>query len=141
MLKEIVNYLPVTFKGLLMGSADIIPDVSGGTIAYITGIYETLIASLRSINIHALKKLFRFELRIFWQVINGNFLVSLLSGILLSIFTLSSIIVFLLAHHSLLLFAFFFGLIAASAVVIVKRIHTHTFSHTWPAYRVLYLPL
>ncbi len=110
-----------------MGAADIIPGVSGGTIAYITGIYETLIASLQSINIHALKKLFRFELRIFWQVINGNFLVSLLSGILLSIFTLSNIIVFLLAHHSLLLFAFFFGLIAASAVVIVKKIHTHSF--------------
>lgn len=126
MLARIVHYLPVTFKGILMGAADVIPGVSGGTIAFITGIYETLIASLKSINSYALKQLFRLEFHSFWKTINGNFLISLLAGVLLSIVTLSGTIVYLLEHHTLLVLAFFFGLIAASAVIIAKRIRSHS---------------
>lgn len=125
-LKIVQYYLPVTIKGILMGAADIIPGVSGGTIAFITGIYETLIASLKSINSSALRKLFRFEFRSFWKTINGNFLLSLVLGILISIFTLSNTIVFLLEHHTLLLLSFFFGLIIASAAVIIRRVRTHS---------------
>ena len=125
-LKIVQHYLPVTVKGVLMGAADIIPGVSGGTIAFITGIYETLIASLKSINSSALRKLFRFELRSFWKTINGNFLLSLILGIFISIVTLSNTIVFLLEHHTLLLLSFFFGLIIASAMVIIRRVRTHS---------------
>ncbi len=125
-------YFPVTIKGVLMGAADIIPGVSGGTIAFITGIYETLIASLKSINGRALRKLLRFEFRTFWKTINGGFLLSLALGILISIVTLSNTIVFLLEHHTLLLLSFFFGLIVASAVVIVRRVRTHSIA-AWTA--------
>lgn len=133
MISKIVQYyLPVTTKGILMGAADIIPGVSGGTIAFITGIYETLIASLKSINGSALGKLFRLEFRSFWKAINGGFLLSLILGILISIITLSNTIVFLLEHHMLLLLSFFFGLIVASAVVIVRRVRTHSLA-AWAA--------
>ncbi|UZJ42063.1 DUF368 domain-containing protein [Prosthecochloris sp. SCSIO W1101] len=125
-LKIVQYYLPVTIKGILMGAADVIPGVSGGTIAFITGIYETLIASLKSINSSALRKLFRFEFHSFWKTINGSFLLSLFLGILISIITLSNTIVFLLENHVLLLLSFFFGLIIASAVVIVRKVKTHS---------------
>ncbi len=126
MLNRFIQYAPVTAKGILMGAADIIPGVSGGTIAFITGIYETLINALQSINGIALKKLFRMELRPFWRHINGNFLFSLLLGIGISVITLANTIVFLLEHHTLLLLSFFFGLILASAFVIAGKVRTHS---------------
>ena len=128
MLARITNYIPVTLKGVLMGAADIVPGVSGGTIAFITGIYETLIDSIRAIDPYSLKKLFRLELRSFWQTVNGGFLLSLLLGILFSVVTLSSAIVYLLEHHTLLLLSFFFGLIAASAVVVAAKVREHSVS-------------
>ncbi len=115
-----------------MGAADIVPGVSGGTIAFITGIYETLIDSIRAIDPYSLKKLFRLELRSFWQTVNGGFLLSLLLGILFSIVTLSNAIVYLLEHHTLLLLSFFFGLIVASAVVVAARVREHSVS-AWGA--------
>ena len=128
MFERIVLYLPVTLKGILMGAADLIPGVSGGTIAFITGIYETLINALRSINGFALKKLLRFEYRAFWKTINGDFLASLLLGILISVVTLSGSIVYLLEQHTLFLLSFFFGLIIASAVIITRKVRTHSLS-------------
>lgn len=125
-------YLPVTIKGILMGAADIIPGVSGGTIAFITGIYETLITSLKSINSSALRKLFRLDFHSFWKTVNGSFLLSLVLGILISIVTLSNTIVFLLDYHTLLLLSFFFGLIIASAAVIVRRVKAHSLA-SWTA--------
>ncbi len=127
MLSRIINhYLPVTLRGVLMGAADVIPGVSGGTIAFITGIYETLITSLKSIDKRALTRLVRFEYRAFWRGINGGFLTSLLLGIVFSIVTLSKVILYLLEHHTLLLLSFFFGLIIASAIVVVRRVNAHT---------------
>jgi len=128
MFERIIHYLPVTLKGILMGAADIIPGVSGGTIAFITGIYETLITALRTINGFALKKLLRFEFRSFWKTINGGFLASLLLGILISVVTLSGPIVYLLEQHTLFLLSFFFGLIIASAVIITRKVRTHSLS-------------
>ena len=105
-----------------MGAADVVPGVSGGTIAFITGIYEELLGSIRSVNGEAVKLLLRFRLADFWRHINGNFLVVLLSGIGLSIVSLSRLILYLLEFHGELLWAFFFGLIVASAVVVAKKI-------------------
>lgn len=105
-----------------MGAADVVPGVSGGTIAFITGIYEELLGSIRSVNGEAVKLLLRFRLADFWQHINGNFLVVLLSGIMFSIVLLSRVILFLLENYPELLWSFFFGLIVASAVVVGKKI-------------------
>lgn len=105
-----------------MGAADVVPGVSGGTIAFITGIYEELLGSIRSVNGEAVKLLLRFRLADFWRHINGNFLVVLLSGIGLSIISLSRLILYLLEFHGELLWSFFFGLIVASAVVVAKKI-------------------
>lgn len=105
-----------------MGAADIVPGVSGGTIAFITGIYEELLGSIRSVNGEAIKLLLRFRLADFWRHINGSFLVVLLAGIGFSIVSLSSVILFLLENYPELLWSFFFGLIVASAVVVGKKI-------------------
>ena len=105
-----------------MGAADVVPGVSGGTIAFITGIYEELLGSIRSVDGEAVKLLLRFRLADFWRHINGNFLVVLLSGIFFSIVSLSRVILYLLEYHAELLWSFFFGLIVASAVVVGKKI-------------------
>ncbi|PRY10700.1 putative membrane protein [Pontibacter ummariensis] len=105
-----------------MGAADVVPGVSGGTIAFITGIYEELLDSIRSVNGEAIKLLLRFRIADFWRHINGNFLVVLLAGIGFSVATLSRIILFLLDNYPELLWSFFFGLIVASAVVVGKKI-------------------
>ncbi|GAA4433826.1 DUF368 domain-containing protein [Pontibacter saemangeumensis] len=109
-------------KGVGMGAADVVPGVSGGTIAFITGIYEELLSSIRSVNGEAIRLLLRFRLIDFWRHINGSFLVVLLSGIMFSIISLSRVILFLLENYPELLWSFFFGLIVASAVVVGKKI-------------------
>lgn len=99
-----------------------VPGVSGGTIAFITGIYEELLGSIRSVNGEAVKLLLGFNLKGFWKHINGSFLVVLLAGIGLSFASLSRLILFLLKDYPEMLWAFFFGLIVASAVVVAKKI-------------------
>ncbi|WP_237586622.1 DUF368 domain-containing protein [Pontibacter russatus] len=120
--RSLKEYLLLFSKGVAMGAADVVPGVSGGTIAFITGIYEELLGSIRSVNGEAVKLLLRFRLADFWRHINGNFLVVLLSGIGLSIASLSRLILYLLEFHGELLWSFFFGLIVASAVVVAKKI-------------------
>lgn len=120
--RSLKEYLLLFSKGVAMGAADVVPGVSGGTIAFITGIYEELLGSIRSVNGEAVKLLLRFRLADFWRHINGNFLVVLLSGIGLSIVSLSRLILYLLEFHGELLWSFFFGLIVASAVVVAKKI-------------------
>jgi len=105
-----------------MGAADVVPGVSGGTIAFITGIYEELINSIKSVNLNALKLLFSFKLAAFWKAINGNFLMSVLLGIGISIFSLAKGLEYLLHHYPILVWAFFFGLIVASAIYIARTI-------------------
>ena len=109
-----------------MGAADIIPGVSGGTIAFITGIYEELIGSLKSIDLQAIKLLFTGKIKEFWAYINGNFLVVLFAGIATSVFSLAKIIKFLLVSYPILLWGFFFGLIIASAIMIARTIRKWT---------------
>lgn len=110
------------FKGLAMGVADVVPGVSGGTIALITGIYERLINAIRSVDLDALKMLLKFDIQGFWKHIDGTFLVVLLAGIGTSVATFSRIIPYLLANHPEMLWSFFFGLILASVYVVSNEL-------------------
>ena len=112
----------VTVKGICMGAADVIPGVSGGTIAFMTGIYDTLVGSISSINTEAVKLLFTGKFGQFWKHINGNFLLSLVAGILVSILSLAKLMQYLLNYHPIQTWAFFFGLIVASSIFILKGI-------------------
>ena len=117
-------FLRLYFKGVAMGAADIVPGVSGGTIALITGIYEELISTLKNINISLLKTLFKDGFKVFWKNLNGNFLSILLLGIASSVILLAQIIVFLLENHEYKIWGFFFGLIISSAFLIIKDINS-----------------
>jgi len=110
-------------KGVAMGCADAVPGVSGGTVAFITGIYEKLIQSIRSFNLTALNHLRKFDIKSFWNYVNGTFLVVLLSGILTAIVFFSRLILFCLKNYPVLLWAFFFGLIVASVLAVSKKIN------------------
>ena len=105
-----------------MGIAEIIPGVSGGTIAFITGIYEELINSIKSINTNTLKLLVTFKFSAFWRAVNGTFLITLIFGMLTSILVLSRFIVYLLDDHPFKIWGFFFGLIIASGILIFYQI-------------------
>lgn len=113
-------------KGLAMGSADVVPGVSGGTIAFISGIYEELLSSVKSFDFVALKMLFAGQFRPFWQKINGNFLSILLLGILTAIVSLAKVILYLLENQPILLWSFFFGLVLSSAWLVGTQIKRWT---------------
>lgn len=116
------NYLLLVLKGCAMGAADVVPGVSGGTIAFISGIYEELINSIKSIDLQALKLFFSGKFKGFWEKINGNFLLSVVCGIGISIFSLAKLMTWLLANHPIYIWSFFFGLIIASSVLVSKEI-------------------
>ena len=125
MNKAILKYLLITLRGMGMGAADIIPAVSGGTIALITGIYEKLIASIKSLNPALLKIAYKEGIHAAWKKVNGDFLLALFAGIFISIFSLARLISWLLDNHPILVWAFFFGLIAASAIFLWKQIKSN----------------
>lgn len=116
------NYPLLTLKGIAMGAADVIPGVSGGTIAFISGIYEELIDSIRSFDLTALRKLVKLDFKGFWSHINGTFLFSVLLGIGISIFSLAQVMKYLLDTHPIFVWSFFFGLIIASALLVSKEV-------------------
>lgn len=120
----------VFFKGMAMGAADAVPGVSGGTVAFITGIYEQLIESIRSINPGLLLTLRRGGIKAVWQKVDGTFLLTLLSGILSSILLLAHVISYLLEHQPVLLSAFFFGLVGASVLTIYGEIQDRSWRTT-----------
>ena len=121
-MKRIIDYIMVAVKGACMGAADVIPGVSGGTIAFITGIYDDLLGSINAIDATAVKLFFTGKFKEFWKHINGSFLVSLFCGILISVLTLASLMQYLLEHHPIQTWAFFFGLIVASSIFILRGI-------------------
>ncbi|MBL4625103.1 MAG: DUF368 domain-containing protein [Flavobacteriales bacterium] len=121
------DYLALVFKGVAMGAADVVPGVSGGTIAFISGIYEELLNSIKSINIDSIKVLLKGDIKGFWKSINGWFLVALFGGIGLSIISLAKIITHLLDTYPQLVWGFFFGLIIASVLFIGKSIKQFNF--------------
>lgn len=116
------NYPLLILRGCAMGAADVVPGVSGGTIAFITGIYEELIDSIKSVDLQAVKLLLKFKLAEFWKKINGNFLISVIAGIGISIFSLAKLMTWLLENHPIYIWSFFFGLIIASSVLVAKEI-------------------
>lgn len=118
----IKKYAGILLRGMGMGAADVVPGVSGGTIAFITGIYEELISSIKNINLEALKLFFTGKWISFWKKINGNFLLSVFAGIFLSVISLARILEHLLANEPILIWAFFFGLVLASSWIVSRRI-------------------
>ena len=112
-----------------MGAADIVPGVSGGTIAFITGIYDTLLDSIRCFDIECLKLLLRGDFKGIWHHVNGGFLLALLLGIATSILTLARVVSSLLQNYPVQLWAFFFGLVLASALVLLRQIERWTPVH------------
>ncbi|MDB4534548.1 DUF368 domain-containing protein [Vicingaceae bacterium] len=122
MERSIKDYVFLSLKGIAMGAADVVPGVSGGTIAFITGIYEELLNTINSVNLDALKKLKTEGLKSFWKHINGNFIVALFLGIVISIASLAKLITYLMANEAVLLWAFFFGLIISSIYLVGKKI-------------------
>ena len=109
------------FQGMAMGAADVVPGVSGGTVAYILGIYERLINALGGFKGPAIKSLLTGHWRRFWQLMDGTFLLLLFSGIVTSIATLARLISWILEFHPQLLWAYFFGLIVASCFYIGRQ--------------------
>lgn len=122
MERRIKDYAVLTLKGMAMGAADVVPGVSGGTIAFIAGIYDELINSIKCINMHSLKLLFTGKIAAFWKAVNGNFLFALLLGIAISVFSLAKLITYLLLNEPVLVWSFFFGLVLASTWFVTKDI-------------------
>ena len=116
------EYILTAVKGACMGAADVIPGVSGGTIAFIMGIYDKFVASLAAINAEAVKLFFTGKFKEFWQHINGGFLLSLVVGIGVSVISLATVMQTLLSDFPIQTWAFFFGLIVASSIFILRGI-------------------
>jgi len=121
-MRDLRAYFVLFLKGMAMGAADVVPGVSGGTIAFISGIYEELLRSIRAFTPFALASLFNDGPMVFWRRINGTFLSVLFSGILFSVVTLARLITYLLDQQPLLLWSFFFGLIMASILFIWRQL-------------------
>ena len=121
-MKNFLKYLTVGVKGACMGAADVIPGVSGGTIAFIMGIYDEFVGSIARIDATAVKMLFTGRIRDFWKHINGTFLVSLVLGIGVSVVALAGLMQTLLTNYPIQTWAFFFGLIVASSIFILRGI-------------------
>ena len=122
MRKFFPDYLIITLKGIAMGAADVVPGVSGGTIAFISGIYQELIDSINGINLSLLKTLKKDGIKAAWKQANASFLIALIIGIGISVLTFSKIITHLLETQAIMVWSFFFGLIIASILLIWKQI-------------------
>jgi putative membrane protein len=116
------DYIIVTLKGMAMGIAELVPGVSGGTIAFVTGIYEEFITSINNVNLNTFKTLKDEGFKAFWNKLNGNFLLALFIGMLISILSLSKAISWLLDNHPIPIWSFFFGLVLASVIFVAKAI-------------------
>lgn len=121
-MHKLKDYILLFLKGIGMGSADVVPGVSGGTIAFITGIYEELLNSIKQFDRQAVQLLFRRQFADLWKHVNGRFLATLLSGIGLSVITLAKLIHYLLEHNPIQLWSFFFGLIIISALMVSREV-------------------
>jgi putative membrane protein len=125
--RSLVDYIGLAFRGACMGAADIVPGVSGGTMAFILGIYEELIESIRTIGRpEFIRAAVRLRIKEIFQILNWPFLLAVGAGIFFSILTMSSVLETLLANHPVYLWSFFFGLILASIFTVSKRIRRWT---------------
>ena len=121
-MKGFLKYIGIGVKGACMGAADVIPGVSGGTIAFIMGIYDEFVGSIARIDAEAIKLLFSGKFREFWKHINGGFLLSLIAGIGTSVVLLAGLMQMFLTVYPIQTWAFFFGLIVASSIFILRGI-------------------
>ena len=122
MERSIKDYFFISLKGVAMGAANVIPGVSGGTIALITGIFEELINSIKSFNLTAVKLLFTGKINEFIQHINLGFLIAVFIGVGVSILSIARLFDYLFEAHPIYIWAFFFGLILASIYSVAKTI-------------------
>ena len=120
--RNTIGHLRVFFCGILMGIADAIPGISGGTVALLLGIYEELIGSISNFNINLFQNLKKKGIKYCWNKINGNFLLSLISGVLLSLVSFVKIFSVLIQKYPLFIWSFFLGLILATLFVINRNI-------------------
>ncbi|MBQ4877581.1 DUF368 domain-containing protein [Pseudoalteromonas luteoviolacea] len=123
------DYIWLFFKGAGMGAADLVPGVSGGTVAFITGIYARLLAAIKSVDVTVLKMILKGQIKEAWSHIDGNFLLAVFGGLFTSALALSKIIAYLLEHHQTFVWSFFFGLIIASFVYIAKQVKRWQLQH------------
>jgi putative membrane protein len=121
------SILILYLKGVAMGAADAVPGVSGGTVAFIAGIYETLVDAIRSFDGEAVRLLFRGRWAALWRHVNGGFLVVLFAGIGTAILLLSRLLLHLLDHEPEMLWSFFFGLILASVLAVSRKVERRDF--------------
>ena len=122
MKRSLKDYIIVSLKGMAMGAADVVPGVSGGTIAFISGIYEELLNSISSFKFSLINVLNNEGIKVVWKKINGSFLLALFIGICFSVLSLAKLIETLLENHPILIWSFFFGLVLASIIYIAKQI-------------------
>jgi len=122
MKRSFKEYIVISLKGMAMGAADVVPGVSGGTIAFISGIYEELLNSISSFNFSLINVFKNEGFKSVWIKVNGNFLVSLFVGILISVLSLAKLIESMLENHPIVIWSFFFGLVLASIIYIGKQI-------------------
>ena len=147
MQRRFIDYLVISLKGLAMGAADVVPGVSGGTIAFISGIYEELITSLNNINFSLFKTLKNDGFKSAWNQLNGNFLLALFIGIGISVISLAKGLEWILHNHPILIWSFFFGLVLASILFVGKQIKKWSFvsvigliAGTFVAYYITTIP-
>lgn len=124
MPRQFKDYLLISLKGIAMGAADAVPGVSGGTIAFISGIYEELITTISNVNLTLFKTIKTEGWKAFWVKANGPFVLALLVGILISFVSFMSLAKYLMEKHPVLIWSFFFGLIVVSIYFVGKQITT-----------------
>lgn len=116
------EYLLLGMKGFCMGAADVVPGVSGGTMAFILGIYQELILSIRSVNVNFARLFLSGRIKDAMGVVSWKFLVAVAAGVLLAIFTLAKILSYMLLEYPVWVWSFFFGLVLASAAIICLEV-------------------
>lgn len=126
MKRNLKSHIIISLKGIGMGAADVVPGVSGGTIAFITGIYEELVTTIANVDLSLIKTWRKKGFGDMWKQLNGNFILSLLIGIALSVFTLMRLTNFLLETYPVIVWSFFFGLVVASVWYVGKQIERWT---------------
>jgi len=128
--RSFFDYLILSAKGFCMGASDVVPGVSGGTMAFILGIYEELINAIKSFDFKSLQLLMAFKLRLLLGSVSWQFLLALGIGILTAIFSLAEVLSWLLQNKPVLIWSFFLGLILASVVSVSRRVE-HWQTSTW----------
>ncbi|MDR1950594.1 MAG: DUF368 domain-containing protein, partial [Bacteroidales bacterium] len=132
MKRSLLDYATLSLKGMAVGAVEFLPGISGGTIAFVIGIYQELLNTIKGA-LPAFKQLFgkkTFKQRIvdFWIALNGNFIVALALGMLIAIAATISVVKHMLEQYPIVFYAFVFGLIMASVVLVYKKVSKWTFT-------------